>query len=152
MRGTTASSVIALLCMLGLAAASPARGQGCTLGLPAGVENAVDSLLLGACERHDACWRARNPCGGPYLDTSWKASCDLEFLADLTAVCLAATTILSFPNPDFSSAADFLRATGGGKDSAGRRAPRSVSIGAATAMSHVPPGRPAGARWPSSSA
>jgi hypothetical protein len=108
MRGTTASSMIALLCMLGLAAASPARGQGCTLGLPAGVENAVDSLLLGACERHDACWRARNPCGGPYLDTSWKASCDLEFLADLTAVCLAATTILSFPNPDFSSAADFL--------------------------------------------
>lgn len=96
--------------MLGLAVAPPAIAvpNGCTLGLPDAVQGALDSLLLGACDRHDACWQTQNPCGGPYLGTSWKANCDLEFLADLTAVCAAATTIISFPNPDFSSAAEFL--------------------------------------------
>lgn len=108
MKRTVLWSVIASACVLGLAVGPPAAAQGCTLGLPSAFENAIDNLLLGACERHDACWRTDNPCGGPYLGTSWKASCDLEFLADLTAVCVAATTIFSFPNPTFSSAADFL--------------------------------------------
>ncbi|HEX2163573.1 MAG TPA: hypothetical protein VHM02_06455 [Thermoanaerobaculia bacterium] len=96
------------VCVLALAAAPPAAAQGCTLGLPVAIENAIDDLLLGACDRHDDCWRTRNPCGGPYLGTDWKAACDLDFLADLTAVCAAATTIFSFPNPSFASAADFL--------------------------------------------
>ena len=101
MKSTVASSVIASLCLLVLAVAPPAMAvpNGCTLRLPAAIQDAVDSLLLGACDRHDACWQTRNPCGGPYLGTSWKATCDLQFLADLTGVCAAATTIFSFPNP-----------------------------------------------------
>ena len=100
----------ALICALSLAGPPPASAQGCTLGLPASIENALDSLLLGACDRHDACWRTRNPCGGPYLGAGWKADCDLQFFADLNGVCLAATTILAFPNPDFANVADFLEA------------------------------------------
>jgi len=113
MKITTVSSVFVSLCILGLAGAPPARAQvpqGCSLKLPQGIESALNSVLLGACERHDACWRTRNPCGGPYLDTSWKASCDLQFLGDLTGVCVTGTAILSFPNVDFSSEADFLQA------------------------------------------
>lgn len=37
-----------------------------------------------------------------------KASCDATFFAELTAVCAAATTILSFPNFDYSSEGEFL--------------------------------------------
>ena len=100
--------ILGLLCTLALATPVPATAQGCTLGLPSNIESVIDSLLLGACDRHDACWRTRNPCGGPYLGLGWKATCDLNFLADLTAVCAAATTIFSFPNPDYSSAEDFF--------------------------------------------
>lgn len=111
MRIATPLAITGLLCALALAIFPvPARAQGCTLGLPSSIENAIDSLLLGACDRHDACWRTRNPCGGPYLGLGWKASCDLDFLADLSAVCVAATTIFSFPNPDYSSVEDFLEA------------------------------------------
>lgn len=108
MRVLTTWVIAGLLCALGLASPVPANAQGCTLHLPSSIENAIDSLLLGACDRHDACWRTRNPCGGPYLGLGWKANCDLQFLADLSAVCAAATTIFSFPNPDYSSAEDFL--------------------------------------------
>lgn len=110
MRVTAASSVIAPLCLLVFAVAPSAGAvpDGCTLWLPDRIQDALDSLLLGACDRHDACWQTRNPCGGPYLGTSWKASCDLQFLADLTGVCATATTILSFPNLDYSSEVEFL--------------------------------------------
>lgn len=97
----------ALLFALGLAGPPPASAS-CTLGLPTDIENALDSLLLGACNRHDACWQTRNPCGGPYLGAGWKANCDLAFFGDLLGVCAAATAILAFPNPSFANAADFL--------------------------------------------
>jgi hypothetical protein len=110
MRLPTTLVITGLVCLLGLASPMPANSQGCTLGLPSSVENAINTLLLGACGRHDDCWRTRNPCGGPYLGLGWKANCDLNFLADLTAVCAAATTIFSFPNSDFDSVEDFLEA------------------------------------------
>lgn len=109
MKDSTVLIIIGLVTTLAFTCPMPAKGQGCTLGLPSTIENAIDNLLLDACDRHDDCWRTRNPCGGPYLGLGWKANCDLEFLADLSAVCAAATTILSFPNPDFSSAEDLLK-------------------------------------------
>lgn len=108
MRISTPLVVTALLCALVLTSPVPANAQGCTLGLPNSIENALNSLLLGACNRHDACWRTLNPCGGPYLGLGWKAQCDLAFLADLTAVCVAATAIISFPNSHFPDADEFL--------------------------------------------
>lgn len=108
MKRAVLSSVIVSACVLSFAVAPPAAAQGCTLGLPTAIENAIDHLVLGACNRHDACWRAFNPCGGPYLGTSWKASCDAQFFAELTAVCAAATAILSFPNASYSNESDFL--------------------------------------------
>lgn len=112
MKASATPTVIASLCILVLAVQPAVMAQssalGCTLGLPASVEGALDSLLLGACERHDLCWRAHNPCGGPYLGAGWKANCDLVFLADLTGVCVAATTILSFPLVDFANETEFL--------------------------------------------
>lgn len=110
MKITVLLSLVISLFILGFALAPPAMAQGCTLGLPSSIENALDSLLLGACDRHDACWRTLNSCGGPYLDATWKANCDLQFLADLTGVCVTATTIITFPNVDFSNAEDFLQA------------------------------------------
>lgn len=110
MRTPALVSSIILVCSISFLSPPPAGAQGCTLGLPASIENALNSLLLGACGRHDTCWRTRNPCGGPYLGIGWKASCDLQFLADLSAVCVAATSILSFPNPYYSNSDDFLTA------------------------------------------
>ncbi len=110
MKITYCCSIIALLCSLSVVVAPPAEGQECTLGLPVSFENDLNTLLLGACERHDACWRTKNPCGGPYLGLTWKAGCDVQFLADLTGVCTTATTLFAFPNPDFSSVEAFAEA------------------------------------------
>lgn len=51
MKVTTWSSVVASVCILGLAATPSARAQDCTLGLPAGVQSALDSCLR---DRHDS--------------------------------------------------------------------------------------------------
>jgi len=110
MRIPTPLIITGLLCALALASPVPANAQGCTLGLPSSVENALDDLLDGACGRHDDCWRTHNPCGGPYLGLGWKAACDLDFLADLTAVCAAGTMRIFFPHPNYSSAEEFLEA------------------------------------------
>lgn len=53
-----------LFCVLGLASPSPANAQGCTLGLPSSIETAIDSLLLGACDRPDDCWLCASNCSG----------------------------------------------------------------------------------------
>lgn len=107
-----------LLSALVLTGPPAARAQGCTLGLPASYELAINNLLLNACGRHDTCWRTRNPCGGPYLGLGWKATCDLQFLADLTGVCAVATALFSFPNQDFDSIADFAEACEAGATAA----------------------------------
>lgn len=108
MRITTTLVITGLLCALALASPAPANAQGCTLGLPSSIENALNTLLLGACGRHDTCWRTRNPCGGPYLGFGWKATCDLQFLIELEGICQIATGIFSFPNPDYSSVQEFM--------------------------------------------
>ena len=59
-----------------------------------------------------------NPCYGPYLGTNWKAQCDAQFLADLTAVCVAGKSIIPFPNPDFDTADDFFEACAAGATAA----------------------------------
>lgn len=110
MRIPTALVVTGLLCALALANPAPAHAQDCTLHLPTEIQAALDTLLLGACNRHDDCWRTRNPCGGPYLGLDWKAACDLEFLIDLQAVCAVGTAIFSFPNTHYSDVEEFLEA------------------------------------------
>lgn len=110
-----AKSFVIFICLLGLVIPPPASAQpqppdGCSLGLSVAIQSYLDALLLGACDRHDACWRAMNPCYGPYLGTNWKATCDTHFLADLTAICVAGKSIIPFPNPDFDTADDFFEA------------------------------------------
>lgn len=61
MRAPTLLVITGLLCTFGLTSPVPANAQGCTLGLPSSIENAIDSLVLGACDRHDDCWRTNNP-------------------------------------------------------------------------------------------
>jgi hypothetical protein len=108
MRIPTLLVITGLLCALALASPVPANAQGCTLLLPSSIENALNTLLLGACGRHDTCWRTRNPCGGPYLGFGWKATCDLQFLIELEGICQVATGIFGFPNPDYSSVEEFM--------------------------------------------
>lgn len=63
------------------------RPYGCSLNLPEIVEAGLDDALVGACTRHDQCWRAQGTCGGWNPGFAHKAQCDLAFYGDLNAVC-----------------------------------------------------------------
>ena len=72
------------------------------------VQQGLDKLFLGACSRHDLCYRICNPISGPYVGYSYKINCDNQFLVDLLAACGAWALILSFPNIEWVDSNDFL--------------------------------------------
>lgn len=72
------------------------------------VQQGLDTLFLGACTRHDLCYRTCNPIGGPYIGYSYKVGCDNQFAIDLLAACSAWALILSFPNIEWVDSNEFL--------------------------------------------
>lgn len=92
---------------------SPAQGPGvigCSI-VPSSwgqVQEGLDQLFFGACARHDACYRACNPIGGPYVGYGYKANCDTVFAVDLATACETWSLLLSFPNIEWVDQDEFL--------------------------------------------
>ncbi len=72
------------------------------------VQQGLDQIFFGACARHDLCYRACNPIGGPYLGFGYKAGCDTTLYSEMLLACETWTFILSFPNSEWTSAEDFF--------------------------------------------
>lgn len=82
--------------------------DGCSLPLPDEAKEGLDDLVLKACTRHDQCWRTPSFCERPN-GFGLKAQCDALFLADLEAVCAAASWTMraaGFPSDEVDEAWD----------------------------------------------
>lgn len=108
LRVVTCLTLVSMVLLL--PALSSAQVLGCSV-VPESwgtVQQGLNTLAFGACARHDLCYRACNPIGGPYHGYGYKATCDSIFLADLLAACAAWSVILSFPNSEWVDQDDFL--------------------------------------------
>ncbi len=72
------------------------------------VQQGLDTIFLGACSRHDLCYRACNPEGGPYLGYGYKGTCDTVLYSELLLACQTWSLILSFPNVEWVDRDAFL--------------------------------------------
>ena len=88
---------------------SPPYPNGCSVPIPVEfVQNGLNYLFLGACNRHDLCYATRNPSSGPCLGFGTKAFCDLEFLGRLEAACGFWAGLLIYPTSGWDDAEDFF--------------------------------------------
>ena len=85
------------------------NSYGCSLELPEIVETGLDRALLGACERHDRCWRTQGACGGWNPGFAHKAQCDLAFYGDLKAVCTLTGAALRASGKPADEVTEFLK-------------------------------------------
>lgn len=103
-------AVLAVVCLLPpvqLAEAQIPNGCG-TPQIPGWLANGLDTIFVGACDRHDLCWGQCNGPNPPYLGIGHKLSCDAQFLAEMEAVCLAVSAALAFPVGEADDAGEFL--------------------------------------------
>lgn len=109
-RMTTLVLLLALACTLSTAPVAEAQiPNGCgTPQVPGWLANGLDTIFVGACDRHDICWGQCNGADPPYLGVEHKLTCDLQFLAEMEAVCLAVSAFLTFPVGEADSASEFL--------------------------------------------
>jgi len=108
-------SVVLVLILLIAASSSvfaqplePPWPNGCSVGAPAWVQQGIDGLFLGACDAHDRCWGQCNGQNPTFLDLGDKAQCDLRFLFDMEAACVAIAAVVALPLDGASSAEDFI--------------------------------------------
>lgn len=105
---------LAALLVIGLLAApaiaqSPPHPNGCSIaGGVQWIQQGLDRLFLGACNRHDQCWAQCNSPDPPYLGLAHKLQCDATFFVEMEAACVAIAATLSFPLDDIDNAEDFL--------------------------------------------
>jgi hypothetical protein len=76
--------------------------------VPGWLANGLDTIFVGACDRHDLCWGQCNGPNPPYLGIGHKLSCDAQFLAEMEAVCLAVSAVLTYPVGEADNADEFL--------------------------------------------
>lgn len=107
-----ALAMLAVVCSLSTAQVSEAQvpqiPNGCGPDVPGWVDNGVDKIFLNACSRHDLCWGQCNGPNPPYLGLSHKVNCDLQFLAEMEAACLAWSAVLTYPVGEADDAGEFL--------------------------------------------
>ena len=88
---------------------TPPHPNGCSVpGLPLWAAQGLDTIFLGACDQHDLCWAQCNGENPPFLGTGHKTSCDLQFLADMSAACLARSAQVALPLGDIDSIQEFI--------------------------------------------
>jgi hypothetical protein len=91
----------------------PPWPDGCSVRLPPFIQNGLDRIFFGACNRHDLCWARCNSQFGPYLDVGHKFGCDFTFLIEMEAACAAWSVVLSYPGSGWIDSDDFLEACSG---------------------------------------
>lgn len=102
--------MLALLFLLPMAQVAEAQiPNGCgTPDVPGWLANGLDTIFVGACDRHDLCWGQCNGPDPPFLGLGHKLSCDAQFLAEMEAVCLAVSATLAYPVGEADNADEFL--------------------------------------------
>lgn len=110
MRSVT-RSIVFLLIVAVLASPSPSTSQtyGCSI-VPehwVTVQQALDTIFVFACTKHDLCYRACNPIGGPYFGYWYKDTCDITLYGDLLAACNGWAFNLQYPNSVWETANEF---------------------------------------------
>ncbi len=107
--------VIALLCLLlslpaGAAPciSKPPWPNGCSVGIPAWIQQGIDGLFLGVCDNHDQCWGQCNGQNPPYLGLPHKNQCNQILLNELLSACLVTSVLVAFPLGDIGDTVEFL--------------------------------------------
>ena len=72
------------------------------------VNNQIDNLFFGSCNRHDACYRRFNSPSSPCKTFGTKFQCDFLFLADLEGACAVYAGLLLYPASGWADADDFF--------------------------------------------
>src|SRR4051795_1006939 len=106
-RTSSLTSLCGLLTLFLMAAAAHAAvpwPDGCTLtpfkvkpALQIWLQQGLDKIFLGACNRHDRCYGQCNGENPPFLDDSHKTSCDITLLIELEDACTLWASVLTFP-------------------------------------------------------
>lgn len=86
----------------------PPWPDGCSVQLPLYVQRGLDKLFLNACTRHDQCWATCNGEFAPFLGLGHKAQCDLTFLSEMEAACVAIASTIVLPFGDIDNVTDFI--------------------------------------------
>lgn len=89
-------------------AQQPPWPNGCSIGLDYYVQQGIDGLFLGACDRHDLCWGLCNGQNPPFFGNEHRRSCDATFFTEMAQACVVESALLTFPSGDFDTAQDFV--------------------------------------------
>lgn len=93
-------------------AQSPPWPNGCSIMLPFYIQQGIDGIFLGACDRHDLCWGQCNGPSAPYLGLAHRQDCDLTLYGELIGACIAEAAFIAFPIGGFETANDFIQDCG----------------------------------------